>query len=98
MPYARNLHLTLKAGKEQEFRGLMDREIVPVLKKQGGFQEELALVSTGRAMDITTWDTKEHAQRYESSVFPKVLEHLRPIMDGQPRVEMFEVAAQARHA
>jgi hypothetical protein len=97
MPYARNLHLTLKAGKEQEFRGVMDREVVPVLKKQGGFQEELALVGNGHAMGITVWDTKEHAQRYETLVLPKVMEHLRSILDGQPRVELFEVATRTLH-
>jgi heme-degrading monooxygenase HmoA len=96
MEYARNVHVTLKAGKEKEFRGLMEREVLPMLKQQGGFREELAMVTGTRAVGISIWDSKEDAQRYEHSAFPKVLEHLRPIIEGQPKIELFEVATLAR--
>ena len=96
MPYARSMHLTLKPGKEQQFRGVMDRDVMPVLKQQGGFREELALVDGNHALGISVWDTQEHARQFETAGRPKILEHLRSVIQGEPRVEAYEVAALAR--
>ena len=38
MRYARNVHFQIKSGKEQEFAGLFEKDVVPMLRKQNGFR------------------------------------------------------------
>ena len=34
MRYARNVHFQIKSGKEQEFTGLFEKEVVPMLRQR----------------------------------------------------------------
>ena len=45
MQYARNVHFQIKPGKEKEFTTLFENEVLPMLRKQNGFQNELTLVN-----------------------------------------------------
>ena len=38
MRFARNVQFQIKNGKEQEFNTLFEKEVLPVLRKQDGFQ------------------------------------------------------------
>ena len=45
MRFARNVHFQIKNGKEQEFAGLFEKDVLPMLRKQNGFLEEVTLVN-----------------------------------------------------
>ncbi|MEO8217402.1 MAG: hypothetical protein ABI718_10010 [Acidobacteriota bacterium] len=91
MKYARNVHFQIRDGKEQEFSKLFETEVLPMLRKENGFKDELTLISKDRAMGISFWDNKTNADTYHTSTFPKVIEKLNPVITGTPKVENYEV-------
>jgi len=45
--FARSVSFHLKPGRSAAFTQLFDKEIVPMLRKQTGFKDEIALVAPG---------------------------------------------------
>lgn len=89
---ARNLHVHLKDGKQREFIQLLESQILPVLRQQTGFRDELTLLDNNRALVISLWDDRKNVQEYQNSVFPKMAEKLNPLIQFPPNAEIFEVA------
>ena len=90
MKFARNVHFQIKNGKETEFTNLFEKEIVPMLRKQTGFQEEVTLVNPKGAHFISLWDNRKNAETYETATYPQVLAKLNVFLDGTPKVETYE--------
>jgi hypothetical protein len=44
-----------------------------------------------RAVAISLWDDRKHAEAYQSSLYPEVLKKLTPFLDGMPKVETYDV-------
>jgi hypothetical protein len=42
--FARTVSFRLKPGRSAEFTQVFDKEVLPVLRKQDGFQDEITLV------------------------------------------------------
>ncbi|MFY9551755.1 MAG: antibiotic biosynthesis monooxygenase [Thermoanaerobaculia bacterium] len=95
MNYARNVHFQIKNGKEKEFTTLFENEILPMLRKQKGFKEELTLVNKDKAVGISLWADRASAEAYQTSTYPKIVQKLNPVIVGTPRVETYEVFAGA---
>jgi len=93
MRYARNVQFHIKNGKEVEFNNLFEKEVLPVLRKQEGFQEEVTLVNPKGAQFISLWDNQKNAQVYETKTYPQVLAKLTPFIEGTPNVETYETAS-----
>ncbi len=91
MKFARNVHFQIKNGRENEFNTLFTNEILPLLKKQEGFKQELMLVNRSAAVGISLWDDRKHADAYQTSTYPKIVEKLTPVLEGIPRVETYDV-------
>jgi hypothetical protein len=93
--FARLVTLKLKPNSVEEFSRLIDNEIVPLLRKQNGFRDELTFVNGERALavGISLWNTKEDAAAYKSTVYPEVLKTLAKVLKGKPTVETFDVAS-----
>ena len=92
MKFARNVHFQIKNGKEQEFKSLFETKVVPMLRKEKGFLEELTLVNKDGAIGISLWDDRKNAEAYQSSTYPKVVEALQPLLTGTPKLETYEVS------
>jgi len=88
----RNVSLQLKEGKAKEFVQLFESQILPVLRQQTGFKEEVTLMDKDRALVISFWDDRKNADLYHTSVYSKLVEKLNPVLQGAPKVETFEVA------
>jgi quinol monooxygenase YgiN len=97
MNYARNVHFQIKNGKEKEFTTLFENEVLPMLRKQKGFKEELTLVNKDKdsAVGISLWADRASADAYQTSTYPTIVEKLNPVIVGTPRVETYEVFAGA---
>ena len=87
--YARNVSLRLKPNTMSEFTGSFDKEIVPLLRKQIGFQDEIAFGDPAGqdVVAISLWDTREHADAYNTVGYPEVLKILNTVLDGTPKVQ-----------
>ena len=92
MKVARNVHFQIKTGKEKEFTTLFENEVIPLLKKQGGFREEMTLLGAKSNLGISVWDDRKSADAYQSDVYPGVLKTLGPVIEGNPTVDTYDVA------
>ena len=93
MKFARNVHFQIKSGKETEFSNLFEKEVLPILRKQNGFQQEVTLVNPKGASFISLWDNRQHAETYNTATYPQVLAKLTPMIMGTPTVETYETAS-----
>ena len=97
--YSRNVSMKLKANSAPEFTRTLEKEILPLLRKQKGFKDEISFVAPERneAVAISFWDKKESAEAYNREKYPEVLKALSNVVEGTPRVESFEVANSTSH-
>lgn len=97
--YTRNVSIKLKADSAKEFTRMLENEVIPVLRKQKGFKDEVTLVAPERneAVAISFWDKKENAEAYNREKYPEILKTLSRLVDGTPKVETFEVANSTSH-
>jgi hypothetical protein len=97
--YTRNVSIRLKANSAAEFTRTMEKEILPLLRKQKGFQDEISFVAPERneAVAISFWDKKDNAEAYNREKYPEILKALSRVVEGTPRVETFEVANSTSH-
>ena len=97
--FARSISIHLKPNSVAEFTRLIETEILPLLRKQKGFRDEMTFVVPGgsEAVGISLWDQKESAEAYNSHGYPDVLKALRNLIEGTPQVHTYEVANSTFH-
>jgi heme-degrading monooxygenase HmoA len=97
--YARNVRIKLRANSAPEFSRLLANEIIPLLHKQKGFQDEIALVAPQRneAIAISFWDNQDDAEAYNHVAYLDVLRVLSKVVASVPIVESFEAANSTSH-
>ena len=87
---------TLHPGKKSEFVNYWNKEILPTLKKQQGFVDEVLLFGSqdqDLGVGLSFWKTREEAERYHREVFPKLAGSVQHLMKGTPTVRSFNVEA-----
>jgi hypothetical protein len=91
--------MKLKANSGGEFNRIMENEVLPLLRKQNGFRDEITFIAPERSetVGISFWDTKEDAQAYNSRGYPEILKAMSKVLEGTPTVETFEVASSTLH-
>jgi heme-degrading monooxygenase HmoA len=87
---ARSVQFDIATNKNDEFHTLFKNEVLPILKKQDGFKDELLLVKDQHVLAISVWDNMDSARRYETTAYPQLDRKLRPVMAGNPTVETFK--------
>ena len=97
--FARSVSFHLKAGRAADFTRLVDKDVIPVLRTQPGFQDEIAFLAPGgaEAVGISLWDLKEQADSYARGAYPSVLKALAQVIEGTPQVHTFEVSNSTFH-
>jgi len=96
--YARQVSFHLKA-LTSTFTNTMEKEILPELRKQHGFQDEITFVEPGsrEAFAISLWDTKDSAEAYNKNGYPEMLKILAKVSDGNPQLRVFDVSNSTFH-
>jgi hypothetical protein len=97
--FARNVSLRLKPNTLSEFTRIFDKEVLPMLRKQSGFRDEITFAVPG-ALDvvaISLWDTKAYAEAYNTAGYPEVLKMLDKVLDGTPKVQVSDVISSTIH-
>ncbi len=97
--FARNVSMHLKPNTVAEFTRTLDQEIIPLLRKQKGFQDEITFVASNgtEAVGISLWDQKENAEAYNRGTYPEVQKALAKVIEGTPQVHTYEVANSTFH-
>src|ERR1022692_4052141 len=94
--FARHVSMHLKPNTRAEFTQTIENEILPLLRKQHGFQDEIVFGAPGSGTEvvaISLWDQKEDAQAYHRGSYPEVLKALAKVVDGTSEARNFEVAS-----
>lgn len=87
---ARSVRFDIATDKNEQFQTLFKNEILPTLKKQDGFKDELLLVKDQHVLAISVWNDMDSARKYETATYPQLDRKLRPVMSGNPTVETFK--------
>lgn len=97
--FARKVSVRLKAGGAGPFIQKMEDEIIPLLRKQKGFLDELTLISqNGKEIyAYSFWETSEDAERYDRTAFREVTDLLTGLIDGALRIHTYMVANSTFH-
>jgi hypothetical protein len=97
--FARNVAMHLKPNTLAEFTRTFEKDVVPVLRQQKGFQDEITFSIPGNSdvIAISLWDTKESADAYNSNIYPQILKTLDRVIDGDPKVGTSEVVHSTFH-
>jgi hypothetical protein len=97
--FACNGSLRLKPNTLSEFTRIFDNEVIPMLRKQSGFRDEITFAVPGEldVVAISLWDTQEYAEAYNTAGYPEVLKILDKVLDGTPKVQVSDVISSTVH-
>jgi hypothetical protein len=97
--YARRVSMKLKPNSTVEFTQRLEKDVIPLLRKQSGFRDEITFVVPGstEAFGLSLWDTKQNADNYNRGGYAEVTKILEKVIDGTPKLETYEVANSTFH-
>jgi len=97
--FARRVSLNLKPNSAASLTEKIEKEVLPLLRKQNGFQDEIIFLSKdgSKAFGISLWDRKESAEAYASDTYPQIEKILMPLVEGSPRVGTYNVSNSTFH-
>jgi hypothetical protein len=97
--FARNVTFHLKSNMLSDYTRTLENEILPLLRKQKGFKDEITLSNPGSqdATVISLWENKANAEAYNTNTYPEVLRTLGRFIEGTPKVQTFEAVTSSFH-
>ena len=97
--FARSVTIRLKPNSVTEFNRTFEKEILPLLQKQKGFQDAISLVASNgsEVLGISLWDQKEDAEAYNLTTYTEVQKILSKGIKGTPQVQTYEVSTSTIH-
>jgi hypothetical protein len=78
-----------------DYTRVFDKDVLPLLRKQNGFKDEITLAGPG-GVDVTTislWENKKDADTYNTNTYPTVLKTLARFIEGTPQVHTYDVVS-----
>jgi hypothetical protein len=93
--FARNISIHLKSNMLSDYTRAFDKDVLPLLRKQNGFMDEITLAGPG-GVDVTAislWENKNDADTYNTNTYPTVLKTLARFIEGTPQVHTFDVVS-----
>jgi hypothetical protein len=97
--FARNISFHLKLNMLSDYTRNFENEVVPLLRKQKGFKDEITLLNSGtmEAIAISLWEDEASAEIYNINTYPQVLKTLARMIDGTPKVQTFQAVTSTFH-
>jgi hypothetical protein len=97
--FARRVSMHLKPNSAAEFTQRIEKDILPLLRKQTGFMDETTFIGPGQAtaFGISLWENKENAEAYNRGTYPEVTKILARVVEGTARVGTYEVSNSTFH-
>ena len=97
--FARSVTIRLRPNSVAEFNRTMEKDILPLLQRQKGFQDEITLVASNGSdvIGISVWDQRESAEAYNRAAYPEVQKLLAKVSEGTPQVQTYDVGTSTFH-
>jgi hypothetical protein len=98
--FARNVTFHLKSNTQSDYTRTLEHDVLPLLRKQKGFKDEITLSNPGSAdaISISLWDSKANADAYNTNTYPEVLRAFAKMIEGTPKVQTFEAVTSTLHS
>ena len=97
--FSRHVSIHLKSNMLSDYTQTFEKEVLPLLRKQNGFKDEITFAGPG-GVDVTAislWESKANAEAYNTNTYPEVLKTVARMTDGTPRVQTFEAVTSTFH-
>ena len=97
--FARNVSIHLKSNMLSDYTRTFDKDVLPLLRKQKGFKDEITFAGPG-GVDVTAislWENKTDAEAYNTNTYPQVLKTMAGFIEGTPKVETSDVVNSTFH-
>jgi quinol monooxygenase YgiN len=98
--FTRIVELTSKTGKQRELTSVVHDKVVPILKKQTGFVDEIVLVSDSdpnRVLSLSFWKSSEDAEKYHQEQYAAIRNMVNSLLEAEPVVRTFNVDSSTTH-
>jgi hypothetical protein len=97
--FTRHVVVQLKPKQSPEFTRLVEKEVIPMLRKQKGFLDEITFISPDltEAVGNSFWETKADAEAYTRTGYAEVLRSLENVIEGTPTVGTANVSNSTFH-
>ena len=97
--FARNVSFRLKSNMLSDYTRTFENQVLPLLRKQKGFKDEITLSnpSSVDVIAISLWESKANAEAYNTTAYAEVLKTLARMIDGTPKVQTFEAVTSTFH-
>jgi hypothetical protein len=97
--FARNVSIHVKSNMLSDYTRTFENDILPLLRKQKGFRDEITLSNPGSldVIAISLWENKADAEAYNTNTYPEVLKTFARVIDGTPKVQTFEAVTSTFH-
>jgi heme-degrading monooxygenase HmoA len=85
--------MQVKKNWTPEFPKVFEKEVLPLLRRQKGFLDELVLLAPDKTevVAISLWENKEFAEIYNRDFYPEVVKIINKYVEGVPVVKTFEL-------
>ena len=92
--YARMVKGQFKPDKFDFVKHTLETDVIPLLKKQKGFRDELSFFDENRkeGYAISFWENKADLEKYEREVYPKVHQKMADAFVANPTAHEFQVS------
>jgi hypothetical protein len=97
--FARNVSIHLKSSTISDYTRTFENDVLPLLRKQKGFRDEITFASPG-GVDVTAislWENKADADAYNTNTYPQVLKTMERLIEGTPKVQTSDVVNSTFH-
>jgi hypothetical protein len=97
--FVRKVSMRLKADSASEFTRKMEDEIIPLLRQQKGFLDEMTLIAqSGKEVyAYSFWENSADAEKYDKTGFAQVTDLLAGVIEGALRIHTYMVANSTFH-
>ena len=97
--FARTVSIHLKSNMLFDYTRTLEKDILPLLRKQNGFKDEITFAGPG-GVDVTAislWENKADADAYNTNTYPEVLRTMARFIEGTPKVHTADVVTSTLH-
>ncbi|HKM66208.1 MAG TPA: antibiotic biosynthesis monooxygenase [Candidatus Acidoferrum sp.] len=97
--FVRKVSMRLKTEGAADFIRTMEAKVIPLLRKQHGFLDEMTLIpQNGKEVyAYSFWENSADAENYDKHEFAQVTDMLAGVVEGALRIHTYMVANSTFH-
>jgi heme-degrading monooxygenase HmoA len=97
--FARFVSLQLKPNASSQFTEILEKKIVPALRKQKGFKDEMLFLVPGapEVVAISLWESRENMEAWERAGYPELVKLLANVVEKAPEVKTYQLGLSTLH-